>query len=446
YQHLEQLSAILHHSMDQFSKTGVKIVNVTESKPFKHKKVLQIALTYDFDDGQNFTILFHKPDRLSKKISPADALISWKILMNNRDITAAIQPNQGEGISIPVLAGRIMKLINQNSNRFKRLQSKKAEKAKALADAELRLEQKQSQLNSLSVEISNLLNELDQLQNTLLTKQSEENEVIIKENSLDNELPDSISDEEAERLKADLKRLNADPEWAGEDGLRYQAFFERINKALEGDSDAVVWAREWISDLDDQALAQQQAELEAKKLCDAENEAKQKRDEEVLAARTAGIAENKMMQAWLDTLENPEDSNNIDFMAWVSDRRGEFLKNWNGAEGSPEYLTAFYEYSRAWADEHLADRLRNKEPAHNSDNEEFKELNAPTEVEDLQPSTTNDEGNQLYRSVIEGQVKVNLELLEQIRDEAEKDLNDPLLIPAVTELLNQVQKMEAENI
>lgn len=51
-----------------------------------------------------------------------------------------------------------------------------------------------------------------------------------------------------------------------------------------------------------------------------------------------------------------------------------------------------------------------------------------------------------YRSVIEGQVKVNLELLEQIRDEAEKDLNDPLLIPAVTELLNQVQKMEAENI
>ncbi|BFM76491.1 hypothetical protein ACOUN2_03770 [Acinetobacter baumannii] len=446
YQHLEQLSAILHHSMDQFSKTGVKIVNVTESKPFKHKKVLQIALTYDFDDGQNFTILFHKPDRLSKKISPADSLISWKILMNNRDITAAIQPNQGEGISIPVLAGRIMKLINQNSNRFKRLQSKKAEKAKALADAELRLEQKQSQLNSLSVEISNLLNELDQLQNTLLTKQSEENEGIIKENSLDNELPDSISDEEAARLKADLKRLNADPEWAGEDGLRYQAFFERINKALEGDSDAVVWAREWISELDDQALAQQQAELEAKKLIDAENEAKQKRDEEVLAARAAGIAENKMMQAWLDTLEKPEDTNNIDFMAWVSDRRGEFLKNWNGAEGSPEYLTAFYEYSRAWADEHLADRLSNKEPAQNSDNDESKELNAPTEVEDLQPSTTNDEGNQLYRSVIEGQVKVNLELLEQIRDEAEKDLNDPLLIPAVTELLNQVQKMEAENI
>lgn len=55
--------------------------------------------------------------------------MSWKILMNNRDITAAIQPNQGEGISIPILAGRIMKLINQNSNRFKRLQAKKSRKS-----------------------------------------------------------------------------------------------------------------------------------------------------------------------------------------------------------------------------------------------------------------------------------------------------------------------------
>ncbi|MCU4525870.1 hypothetical protein [Acinetobacter pittii] len=448
YQHLEQLSAILHHSMDQFSKTGVKVINVTESKPFKHKKVLQIALTYDFDDGQNFTILFHKPDRFSKKISSADSLISWKILMNNRDITAAIQPNQGEGILIPVLAGRIMKLINQNSNRFKRLQSKKAEKAKALADAESRIEQKQNQLNSLNEEISNLLNDLDQLQTSLQSKRSEENEEIIKENSLNNDSPVCISDEEAERLRADLKRLNADPLWGGEDGLRYQAFYERINKALEGDSEAVSWAQEWISELDEQDLAQQQAELESKKLIDAQIEANQKRNEEVLAARSAGMAENKMMQAWLDTLENPEDSNNIDFMGWVSDRRGEFLQTWNGAEGSPEYLTAFYEYSRAWADEHLADRLINKEPIQNSATDEPEELNTPTEVEDLQSSKTNDEGNQLYRSVIEGQVKVNLELLEQIRDEAEKDLNDPLLIPAVTELLNQVQtmEMEAENI
>ena len=72
---------------------------------------------------------------------------------------------------------------------------------------------KTKSIKFFSAEISNLLNELDQLQNTLLIKQSEENEGIIKENSLDNELPDSISDEEAARLKADLKRLNADPEW-----------------------------------------------------------------------------------------------------------------------------------------------------------------------------------------------------------------------------------------
>ena len=129
YQHLEQLSAILHHSMDQFSKTGVKVINVTESKPFKHKKYFKLRLLMilmTVKTSQSFFISqIDYP-----KISPTDSLLSWKILMNNRDITAAIQPNQGEGISIPVLAGRIMKLINQNSNRFKRLQSKKQKRPK----------------------------------------------------------------------------------------------------------------------------------------------------------------------------------------------------------------------------------------------------------------------------------------------------------------------------
>lgn len=147
-----------------------------------------------------------------------------------------------------------------------------------MADAESRIEQKQNQLNSLNAEISNLLNDLDQLQTSLQSKQSEENEEIIEENSLNDNSPDSISHEEAERLRADLKRLNADPQWAGEDGLRYQAFYERINKAVEGDSEAVSWARKWISELDEQDLAQQQAELESKKLIEAEIEANQKKE------------------------------------------------------------------------------------------------------------------------------------------------------------------------
>nr|WP_162898115.1 hypothetical protein [Acinetobacter sp. WCHAc010034] len=165
YQYLDKLMGMLHKVMQSTSKGGVKVLNVEQSeKPFKHKKVLNVAVTYSFEDGQSITILFHHPDREAKKITPQDTLLSWKILMNNRDVTGAIQPNQGEGIAMPVLAGRIMKLVNQNSARFKRTQAKKAENAKALADALQRIAEKQDRKAALDAEIQGLLNQLDEVQ------------------------------------------------------------------------------------------------------------------------------------------------------------------------------------------------------------------------------------------------------------------------------------------
>lgn len=164
YQYLDKLIDMLHKAMQTASKGGVKVLNVDRSeKPFRHKKVLNVAVSYDFEDGQSITILFHNPDRDAKRISPLDTLLSWKILMNKRDVTGVIQPNQGEGIALPVLAGRVVKLINQNSARFKRTQAKKAEIAQTLADAEQRIADKQNQKTALSSEIQGLLDQIDGL-------------------------------------------------------------------------------------------------------------------------------------------------------------------------------------------------------------------------------------------------------------------------------------------
>ncbi|RSN83389.1 hypothetical protein EA770_07285 [Acinetobacter baumannii] len=166
YQYLDKLMNMLHKAMQTSSKGGVKVTKVEQSeKPFRHKKVLNVAVTYDFEDGQTITILFHNPDRDAKRIGPQDTLLSWKILMNNRDVTGVIQPNQGEGIALPVLAGRIVKLVNQNSARFKRTQTKKAENAKTLADTEQRILDKQNQKTALAAEIEGLLSKIDSLKN-----------------------------------------------------------------------------------------------------------------------------------------------------------------------------------------------------------------------------------------------------------------------------------------
>nr|WP_318833792.1 hypothetical protein [Acinetobacter oleivorans] len=331
YQHLEQLSAILHNAMDQFSKPGVKVVNVTESKPFKHKKVLQIALTYDFDDGQNFTILFHKPDRLSKKISPADSLISWKILMNNRDITAAIQPNQGEGISIPILAGRIMKLINQNSNRFKRLQAKKAEKAKALAEAENRVLEKQSLLASLKQEIESLQSELD---NLAISKSKPTPEVT----------PEPTPEVTLEPTPEVTPEPSPEPT----------------------------------------------------------PEVTPEPATEVTLEPTPEVTPEPSPEPTPEVTPEPAPEPTPEVTP----------------EPAPEVTP---------------------EPAPKVTPEPAPEVTH----EELQNLSASDTSNPLYKSIIEGQVDVSLEVLEQVRDEAEKNLEDPLLIPAVTELLNQIKVKES---
>lgn len=64
YQYLDKLMDMLHTAMQTASKGGVKVLNVDRSeKPFRHKKVLNVAVSYDFEDGQSITILFHNPDR-----------------------------------------------------------------------------------------------------------------------------------------------------------------------------------------------------------------------------------------------------------------------------------------------------------------------------------------------------------------------------------------------
>ncbi|MDH0032916.1 MULTISPECIES: hypothetical protein [unclassified Acinetobacter] len=49
--------------------------------------------------------------------------------------------------------------------------------------------------------------------------------------------------------------------------------------------------------------------------------------------------------------------------------------------------------------------------------------------------------NELFQSIIDGKVSVSVELLQNVRSEAEKNPNDPLLIDAVNMLINQVNEL-----
>ena len=104
------------------------------SAPFMQNGTANVAAIFELSDGQTITIFFHNPDTTPKKILPTDELISWKWLLNKKDITIVVAPEKGLDLNPRQVAVRIMKLAEKNSASFIRSNGKRAERMQALED------------------------------------------------------------------------------------------------------------------------------------------------------------------------------------------------------------------------------------------------------------------------------------------------------------------------
>lgn len=139
----------------------VKPVNVTKTDPFKKNGVVNIAQIFEMDDGQTVTIVYHNPDSTPTKLDPKDLVTSWKFLLNKRDVTAVLQPKSGKDVQIPVLAKRMMMVVEANSARFKRNQERQLKAENTLVELQKIEQEKQAELAQLDQEIEELQKQLD---------------------------------------------------------------------------------------------------------------------------------------------------------------------------------------------------------------------------------------------------------------------------------------------
>ena len=126
--------------------------------------------------------MFNHADTETQRLGFKDSLFSWKFKLNNRDISAAVQPNNIENVRLDALAVRIMKLVNANSARFVRSQAKRAENEQLLADSNARIVEKQASVDTLKAEIESLHQQIDekakQQAQAALEKQNAADEVV----------------------------------------------------------------------------------------------------------------------------------------------------------------------------------------------------------------------------------------------------------------------------
>lgn len=131
YAKLERKMEVLQGVMVR-SGESVKPVAMQVTEPFKQRGVANVAAIFELSDGQTVSIFFHNPDVTPNKMAASDEVISWKWLLNKKDITIVVAPERGEDLNIREVARRIIRLAEKNSPAFQRANGKRAERMQGI--------------------------------------------------------------------------------------------------------------------------------------------------------------------------------------------------------------------------------------------------------------------------------------------------------------------------
>lgn len=164
YSHLERKMEVLNGVMGRTGQ-AVKPVAMQITDPFKQRGVANVAAIFELSDGQTVSIYFHNPDVNPNKMAGTDEVISWKWLLNKKDITIVVAPERGEDLNIREVARRIMKLAEKNSAAYQRANGKRTERMAAIS--------------GLKEEVAKLETELEKAQHELdVAKQEAEDSAV----------------------------------------------------------------------------------------------------------------------------------------------------------------------------------------------------------------------------------------------------------------------------
>ncbi|WP_017807180.1 hypothetical protein [Avibacterium paragallinarum] len=167
------------------------VVGYQISDPFMRLGTANVVALFELSDGQTVSIYFHNPDTTPKKITPQDEVISFKWLLNKKDITIVVAPEKGKDIDVRQVALRIMKIAAKNSAAFARQNKNRKERLERVNTLRTRVAEKEKIL-------AQKLKKIDELQ--YLKAQEEVDQLLEDERLMNSELNAS--------LYAELKALD----------------------------------------------------------------------------------------------------------------------------------------------------------------------------------------------------------------------------------------------
>lgn len=135
---------------------GVKPVAAQITPPFKQRGTTNVAAIIEMSDGQTVSIYFHNPDTTPNKLTPDDEMVSWKWMLNKKDVTIVVAPERGQELNPREVARRIMRLVEANSARFQKANTRRSERMASIEATKTGIAEKEARLAALDAEIDSL--------------------------------------------------------------------------------------------------------------------------------------------------------------------------------------------------------------------------------------------------------------------------------------------------
>ena len=193
----------------------VKPTSVTISKPFKKYNSVQVGVVFTLSDEQTITVFFHNPDTTPTKLAPTDDLVSWKWMLNKKDVTIIVAPEHGKDLNVREVARRLMKIAEKNSAAFLRQNANlKARKEQMEKDAK--------EVEELEKQLAGILDEIK-----FLTEDNAQRRENIKV------LTEKVEAEKAAQEKAEQERLAAEKAAAEKAAAEKKAAEEKAKAEAE---------------------------------------------------------------------------------------------------------------------------------------------------------------------------------------------------------------------
>lgn len=131
----KRMAAVVRVFNKHLANSAISALPPVVGTPKKSGSFAYVTVQLPFSDGQTVSVIFHAPEGDKKKITASDSIIAFRWLLNKRDITQIVAPEEGVEVSLDTIALRVTQLVLKNSARFEKQQKGAAEERKALEDA-----------------------------------------------------------------------------------------------------------------------------------------------------------------------------------------------------------------------------------------------------------------------------------------------------------------------